>query len=88
MPPTVVDQINLWEMERNRLRMTKGYLYKEFDSEEDFDAALRHARELDILLWHTKGAQSQPALVIDAEGHQLLRTFVRNRIAARQADAQ
>lgn len=33
LPPTVVDQIKLWEMERNRLTYTEGVLYSQFLSQ-------------------------------------------------------
>lgn len=33
LPPTVVDQIKLWELERNRLTYTEGVLYNQFLSQ-------------------------------------------------------
>lgn len=33
LPPTVVDQIKLWELERNRLTFTEGVLYSQFLSQ-------------------------------------------------------
>lgn len=33
LPPTVVDQIKLWENERNRLTYTDGVLYSQFLSQ-------------------------------------------------------
>lgn len=33
LPPTVVDQIKLWELERNRLTYTEGVLYSQFLSQ-------------------------------------------------------
>lgn len=33
LPPTVVDQIKLWELERNRLIYTEGVLYSQFLSQ-------------------------------------------------------
>lgn len=33
LPPTVVDQIKLWEMERNRLIYQEGVLYSQFLSQ-------------------------------------------------------
>ncbi|KAG1218466.1 hypothetical protein G6F35_008292 [Rhizopus arrhizus] len=51
LPLTVVDQIRLWEMERNRLKPTPSYLYHEFNVQADFDAAEKYARDLGVLLW-------------------------------------
>lgn len=36
LPPTVVDQIKLWELERNRLTYTEGVLYNQFLSQVFF----------------------------------------------------
>lgn len=33
LPPTVVDQIKLWELERNRLTYSDGVLYSQFLSQ-------------------------------------------------------
>ncbi|CAO0799024.1 unnamed protein product [Mucor circinelloides] len=51
LPLTVIDQIRLWEMERNRLKPTPSYLYHEFNVQADFDAAEKYAKDLGVLLW-------------------------------------
>lgn len=54
LPPTVVDQIRLWEIEGERMRTTNGYLFKEFGSEKDWDETRRYAEELGVLRWAGK----------------------------------
>ncbi|KAI8058357.1 transcription factor TFIIH subunit p52/Tfb2 [Syncephalis plumigaleata] len=46
LPLTVVDQIRLWEMEKNRLQTTQGFLYQQFARQQDFDTVLQYAQEL------------------------------------------
>lgn len=33
LPPTVIDQVKLWELERNRLTYSDGVLYSQFLSQ-------------------------------------------------------
>ncbi|CAK3820460.1 RNA polymerase II transcription factor B subunit 2 [Lecanosticta acicola] len=47
LPPTVVDQIRLWQMEGERMETTKGYLIR--DMGPDFEAALEFASNIGVL---------------------------------------
>ena len=38
-------------MERCRLKTHAAYLYHEFNVQADFDAAAKHAKDIDVLLW-------------------------------------
>lgn len=40
LPPTVVDQIKLWENERDRFNFSDGVLYSQFLSQQDFQVQL------------------------------------------------
>ncbi|EEB05877.1 transcription factor TFIIH complex subunit Tfb2 [Schizosaccharomyces japonicus yFS275] len=51
LPPTLVDQIYLWELERNRLRATPGILFRDFLTDKDFEKAVQYAKELGVLVW-------------------------------------
>ncbi|KAI3649589.1 hypothetical protein MP228_005221 [Amoeboaphelidium protococcarum] len=98
VPPSVIDQICLWEIERNRLALKDGFLYRDFSVEEEWEATLKYAQDLNILLW-TSTPSTMPSqqsssssssvaglslpvnkrqLVVSAEGHQLLKEFVKN----------
>ncbi|KAI3648646.1 hypothetical protein MP228_006500 [Amoeboaphelidium protococcarum] len=97
VPPSVIDQICLWEIERNRLALKDGFLYRDFSVEEEWEATLKYAQDLNILLWTSTPStmlsqQSSSSssvtglslpvnkrqLVVSAEGHQLLKEFVKN----------
>ncbi|KAF1959842.1 putative TFIIH and nucleotide excision repair factor 3 complexes subunit [Byssothecium circinans] len=51
LPPTVTDQIRLWELEGERLECTDGYMLKEFPSERDYRESVKYAEDLGVLVW-------------------------------------
>jgi transcription initiation factor TFIIH subunit 4 len=51
LPPTVTDQIRLWELEGERLETTEGYMLKEFLSERDYRDMVKYAEDLGVLIW-------------------------------------
>ncbi|KAG2226782.1 hypothetical protein INT45_005747 [Circinella minor] len=77
LPLTVVDQIQLWEMERCRLKTHAAYLYHEFNVQADFDAAAKHAKDIDVLLWSNPKKRT---MVITQSGHDQVKGFVKRRL--------
>ena len=51
LPPTVMDQIRLWEYEGERIRTTTGYLMKDFNTEAEYKDLLDYAKSLGVLTW-------------------------------------
>ena len=51
LPPTVVDQIKLWQLELDRIQTFEGYLFKDFASQQEFEALSNYASEISVLLW-------------------------------------
>ncbi|OXV09031.1 hypothetical protein Egran_03207 [Elaphomyces granulatus] len=51
LPPTVVDQIRLWQLERDRIKATPGFLFKDFVSLAEYEAPCRYAEEIGVLVW-------------------------------------
>jgi transcription initiation factor TFIIH subunit 4 len=51
LPPTVTDQIRLWEYEGERVEVTTGYLMREFGSEAEYRDVLEYAEALGVLVW-------------------------------------
>ncbi|KAF8246286.1 transcription factor Tfb2 [Wilcoxina mikolae CBS 423.85] len=51
LPPTVVDQIRLWQIEGERMKTTPGFLFRDFVSAWDFDDTVRYAEELGVMEW-------------------------------------
>jgi transcription initiation factor TFIIH subunit 4 len=54
LPPTVVDQIRLWQIENERMKTTGGYLFKEFESQDEYKKLLKYADEIGVLTWVSK----------------------------------
>ncbi len=51
LPPTVVDQIRLWQIEGERMKTTIGYLFKEFRNKAEYEDTCRYADETGVLVW-------------------------------------
>jgi transcription initiation factor TFIIH subunit 4 len=51
IPPTILDQIHLWEIERERMTATVGFLMKDFDKDEEYKSVVRYADEIGVLVW-------------------------------------
>lgn len=49
LPPTVVDQIRLWQLEGERMVANQGFLIKDVGSAEDYERAVRYAEALGVL---------------------------------------
>lgn len=54
IPSTIIDQIFLWEQERNRLSFRDGVLYSQFNSQPDFEALRKYANVSSFLILTTK----------------------------------
>lgn len=51
LPPTVVDQIRLWQIEGERMKSTPGFLFRDFGTSGDFEEVAKYAEELGVLRW-------------------------------------
>lgn len=51
IPPTVMDQIRLWEYEGERVEVTHGYLMRDFNGEAEYRDVLSYADALGVLVW-------------------------------------
>ncbi|KAJ8949377.1 hypothetical protein NQ314_008237 [Rhamnusium bicolor] len=72
LPPTVVDQIKLWELERNRLTYNEGVLYSQFLSQADFNVLKEYAQSNGSLIWCNKEKRT---LVINKSAHDDVKKF-------------
>lgn len=77
IPPTISDQISLWELERDRFLFTEGVLYNQFLSAADFELLRNYARDLGVLIWDNP---SKRVMVVSRTGHDDVKKFwKRNR---------
>lgn len=74
LPPTVVDQIRLWQLENERMRATGGFLFKDFDSPQEYQALVGYADEIGVLVW--RGDRRQ---MFFASKHEQLRDYLKSR---------
>jgi transcription initiation factor TFIIH subunit 4 len=51
LPPTVVDQIRLWQIEGERMKPTVGFLFKDFASSQEYEGACKYSEEIGVLVW-------------------------------------
>lgn len=55
VPATIIDQIHLWQLEKDRMTSYGGYLLKEFGSASEYLEPCRYADETGVLLWKDDG---------------------------------
>ena len=72
IPPTIVDQIALWEEERNRFSFTEGVLYNQFLSHSDFDTVRNYAESINVCVWSNSKNRT---VVVTREGHEPVKKF-------------
>ncbi|XP_035212948.1 general transcription factor IIH subunit 4-like, partial [Stegodyphus dumicola] len=72
LPPTVVDQIRLWEMERDRFKFTEGVLYSQFLSQSDFELLCNYAQDLGVLIFSNP---SRRVMLVSKSGHDDVKRF-------------
>ncbi|KAM7441372.1 General transcription factorIIH subunit 4 [Porites harrisoni] len=72
IPPTISDQIRLWELERSRMTFTEGVLYNQFLSQADFETLRKYAEDLGVLMWANS---SKRVIVVSRSGHDDVKRF-------------
>lgn len=72
LPPTVVDQIRLWENERNRFTFTEGFAYNQFLSQGDFVTLRDYAQSIKVLIWQNERTRT---MVVTKNGHEDVKKF-------------
>lgn len=63
LPPTIVDQIQLWENERNRFTFTEGVLYSQFLSQADFEVLRDYAQDRGVLTWQNEKRRTMVCII-------------------------
>lgn len=77
LPTTVVDQLTLWDSERNRLRSTQGFLYQSFVRQEDYNEVLQYAQDIQVCQWNL---DKKRMLFVTAAGHDIVRSYVQRKM--------
>jgi transcription initiation factor TFIIH subunit 4 len=74
LPPTVVDQIRLWQLENERMKTTGGFLFRDFDDHREYIDTARFAEEVGVLVW-----RSDKMGMFFASKHEQIRDYLRSR---------
>jgi len=74
IPPTITDQVRLWEQERDRFTFTEGVLYNQFLSQADFETVKNYADGLGCVTWHN---DQKRTLVVTKDGHDDVKRYWR-----------
>lgn len=72
IPPTITDQIRLWELERDRFIFDEGVLYSNFVSDEEYSSLRNYARQIDALMWESNNSRM---MVVTPSGHEQIKQW-------------
>ncbi|KAF7510511.1 hypothetical protein GJ744_006357 [Endocarpon pusillum] len=53
IPATVLDQIHLWQIEKDRMTTTPGYLMKQFGTQAEYERYWQFADQIGVLVWRS-----------------------------------
>ena len=73
LPPTVVDQIRLWQLEGDRMKATTGFLFKEFLNHQQYKDCLDYADTIGVLIWKNDAKRC-----FFVTRHEQIAAFLRN----------
>lgn len=76
LPPTVVDQIRLWQIENERMKATPGFLLRDFENLKEYEACSKYAEEIGVLIW-----KSDSKRLFFVTKHEQLRDYLKTRRA-------
>ncbi len=54
IPATVLDQIHLWQIEKDRMTTTLGYLMKDFGTQAEYERYWQFADQIGVLVWRSE----------------------------------
>lgn len=74
LPPTVIDQIRLWQIEGDRMKTTHGFLFEAFDTREAYEACMKFAEDNGVLTW-----KSDVKRCFFVTKHEQIASFLTNR---------
>ncbi|KAA3671536.1 uncharacterized protein DEA37_0003529, partial [Paragonimus westermani] len=63
LPPTIVDQIHLWELERDRFVFQEGCLYEQFSKSTDFEVVRDYAKPFYVMLPSNDPSHISPVFI-------------------------
>jgi transcription initiation factor TFIIH subunit 4 len=74
LPPTVVDQIRLWQLEEDRMKSTMGFMLQDFGSASEYRDVVEYGKQLGVVVWQKD--DQQKFFVSDI---RQIQAFIKNR---------
>lgn len=74
LPPTVVDQIRLWQLENERMKTSPGFLFRDFEDPKEFLDTANFAEEIGVLIW-----SNEKMGMFFASKHEQIRDYLKSR---------
>ncbi|CAI4038884.1 hypothetical protein SMKI_06G2340 [Saccharomyces mikatae IFO 1815] len=81
LPPTVVDQIRLWQLELDRVITYEGSLYSDFETSQEYNLLSKYAQDIGVLLWKD---DKKKKFFISKEGNSQVLDFAKRKLKKKQ----
>lgn len=81
LPPTVVDQIKLWQLELDRVITYEGSLYSDFESSAEYNMLCRYAQDIGVLLWKD---DKKRKFFVSKEGNSQVLDYAKRKLKKKQ----
>ena len=77
LPPTVVDQIKLWQLELDRIISYDGYLFTDFETFQEYTMLSTYAKDIGVLLWKD---EKKRRFFVSQEGNSQVIDYAKRRL--------
>ena len=81
LPPTVVDQIKLWQLELDRVITYEGSLYSDFESSAEYNMLCKYAQDIGVLLWKD---DKKRKFFVSKEGNSQVLDYAKRKLKKKQ----
>lgn len=81
LPPTVVDQIKLWQLELDRVITYEGSLYSDFESSNEYSMLSKYAQDIGVLLWKD---DKKRKFFVSKEGNSQVLDYAKRKLKKKQ----
>ncbi|CCD25030.1 TFIIH/NER complex subunit TFB2 NDAI_0E02130 [Naumovozyma dairenensis CBS 421] len=81
LPPTVVDQIRLWQLELDRVIAYEGSLYSDFENNTEYTTLYKYAQDIGVLLWKD---DKKRKFFVSKEGNSQVLDYAKRKLKKKQ----
>lgn len=81
LPPTVVDQIKLWQLELDRIISYDGSLYSDFESHQEYHLLSSYAQDIGVLIWKD---DKKKKFFVSKEGNSQVLDYAKRKLKKKQ----